>query len=113
MVVVGRNKIVGGLDEAFDRIRGLIAPTHFHIRTAVLRGKKRATPCVATGKCTDCRSEDKGCNVFTIIEGKPAQTALHVILVNEDLGLGWNSSWPEARIGGIVEGYKKFVWVPV
>jgi hypothetical protein len=113
ILVVGRNKIVRDLDEAFDRIRNIIAPTHFHIRTAELGGKKRATPCVATGKCNDCRSEDRGCNIFTIIEGKPAQTALHVILVNRDLGLGWDPSWPEERIAGIVEKYKKFVWIPV
>jgi hypothetical protein len=113
ILVVGRNKIVRDLDEAFERIRKFIAPTHFHIRTAELGGKMRATPCVATGKCNDCRSEDKGCNIFTIIEGKPAQTALHVILVNRDLGLGWDPSWPEERIADIVEKYKKFVWIPV
>jgi len=113
ILVVGRNKIVRDLDEAFERIRKTIAPTHFHIRTSELGGKRRATPCVATGKCNDCRSEDRGCNIFTIIEGKPAQTALHVILVNRDLGLGWDPSWPEERITGIVERYKKFVWIPV
>jgi len=112
IVVVGRNKVVRDLDQAFERIRKLIAPTHFHIRTAVLGGKKRATPCVATGRCNDCRSEDKGCNIFTIIEGKPAQTALHVVLVNRDLGLGWDPSWPDERIAGIVEMYKNFVWIP-
>lgn len=113
ILVVGRNKIVRSLDDAFERIRNTIAPTHFHIRTSELGGKKRAAPCVTTGKCSDCRSEDKGCNIFTIIEGKPAQTALHVILVNRDLGLGWDPSWPEERIAGILERYKKFVWIPV
>ena len=113
ILVVGRNKIVRDLDEAFERIRNVIAPTHFHIRTAELGGRKRATPCVATGQCNDCRAEDRGCNIFTIIEGKPAQTALHVILVNQDLGLGWDPFWPEERIAGIVKRYKKFVWIPV
>lgn len=113
IIVVGRNKIVKDLEGAFERIRNRIAPTHFHIRTVKLGGKKRATPCVATGACNDCRAEDKGCNIFTIIEGRPAQTELHVILVNQDLGLGWDPAWPEGRIAGILEEYKKHVWIPV
>ena len=113
IVVVGRNKIVRNLDEAFDRIKNVIAPTHFHIRSGEMGGRKRETPCVATGVCSDCRSKDRGCNVYTIIEGKPAGTDLHVIIVNRDLGLGWDPSWPQERIETIREGYKKYVWLPV
>jgi hypothetical protein len=113
LVVVGRNKIVQDLEEAFQRIRNIIAPTHFRVRSAELGGRKRETPCVATGKCTDCRAVDRGCNIFTIIESKPTQTNLHVILVNQDLGLGWDPSWPQERITKILESYKQFVWVPV
>ena len=112
VVIVGKNKIVKDLEEALERVRKVIAPTHFRLRCG-LGGKKRETPCVATGKCADCRSVDRGCNVFTIIEGKPTQTNLNVILVNEDLGLGWDPSWPEERIEKIRESYKKFVWIPV
>jgi hypothetical protein len=113
IVVVGRNKIVLDLDEAFDRIKNVIAPTHFRIRSGEMGGKKRETPCVATGKCNDCRSKDRGCNVYTIIEGKPAMTDLHVIIINQDLGLGWDPSWPPERIEKIRDEYKKFVWLPV
>ncbi len=113
IVAVGRNKIVRNLDEAFDRIKNVIAPTHFHIRSGEMGGRKRETPCVATGKCNDCRSRDRGCNVYTIIEGRPAGTDLHVIIVNQDLGLGWDPSWPHERIETIREEYKKFVWLPV
>lgn len=113
IVIVGRNKIVRNLDEAFDRIKNTIAPTHFRIRCGELGGRKRETPCVATGKCNDCRSGDRGCNIFTIIEGKPARTDLHVIIVNQDLGLGWDASWPQERITKILDAYKKFVWIPV
>jgi len=56
--------------------------------------------------------KDRGCNVFTIIEGKPTQTNLNVILVNEDLAWG-GPSWPEERIEKIRESYRKFVWIPV
>ncbi|MHB8770011.1 MAG: lactate utilization protein [Syntrophales bacterium] len=113
VVVVGRNKIVRTLEEAFDRIRNVIAPTHFRIRSGELGGRKRNTPCVATGVCSDCRSKERGCNITTIIEGRPAGTDLHVIIVDEDLGLGWDPSWPEERIAKIRAEYKKFVWLPV
>ncbi len=112
ILAIGRNKVVRDLDEALHRIRTLIAPSHFHIRDE-LGARKRRTPCVATGECNDCRAEDRGCNVFTIIEGKPASVDLHVFLVNEDLGLGWDPSWPEDRISKIRESYKKFVWIPI
>ena len=113
IVVVGKNKIVRNLEEAFQRIRNIIAPTHFRIRSGELGGRKRETPCVATGECTDCRAADRGCNIFTIIEGKPTRTNLNVILVDQDLGLGWDPSWPQKRIAKILESYKQFVWVPV
>jgi hypothetical protein len=112
VIVAGKNKIVPDLEEALTRIRTVIAPTHFRIRDE-LGAKKRRTPCVATGECRDCRAEDRGCNVFTIIEGKPGSVDLHVVLVNEDLGLGWDPSWPEERIGKIREAYRKSVWIPV
>jgi hypothetical protein len=113
IVIVGRNKIVRNLDEAFDRIKNIIAPTHFRIRCGEMGGRNRETPCVATGKCNDCRSKDRGCNIYTIIEGKPALTDLHVIIVNQDLGLGWDPSWQQERIEKIRDDYKKFVWLPV
>ena len=109
IVVVGRNKIVGDLEEAFGRIRQVIAPTHFYVRSTELRGRIRKTPCAATGECQDCRSTERGCNIFSIIEGKPSQTELHVILVDLDLGLGWDPSWPAGRIAEIREAYKRYV----
>lgn len=111
IIAVGRNKIVEDLDQAFRRIRTIIAPAHFRLRTE-LGGRKRKIPCAATGECSDCRSADRGCNVFTIIEGKPYQTDLNVVVVNQDLGLGWDPSWPQDRITKIIENYKKSVWVP-
>jgi len=112
IIIAGRNKIVRDLDEAFHRIRHIIAPNHFKIR-ASLGGRKRETPCVVTGECNDCRAKDRGCNIFTVIESKPSQTNLNVILVNQDLGLGWDPSWPEERIASIVANYKKLVSIPV
>lgn len=101
VIVVGRNKIVKDLEEAFHRIRAM-----------ELCGRKRKTPCVETGECEDCRSSDRICNVFTIIENKPFYTDLNVVVVNEDLGLGWDKDWPEDRIKHIRESYKRFAWLP-
>lgn len=112
IIVVGRNKIVKNLDEAFHRIRGIIAPNHIRIRAVELGGRRFETPCVITGKCADCRVKDRTCNIFTIIEGKPLRTNITVIIINEDLGLGWDESWSRERIAKIIENYKSFVWVP-
>ena len=113
IIVVGRNKIVKDLDEAFSRIRNIIAPNHARIRSVELERGKPKTPCAVTGECSDCRTTDRICNIFSIIEGKPFFTDLNVVIVDEDLGLGWEPSWPKDRIVGIVENYKKFVWIPV
>jgi len=111
IVVVGKNKLVKDLDEAFHRIRKLIAPTHARLRVE-LGGKPSKTPCIVTGQCTDCRSEDRICNIFTIIEGKPLKTNIYVVIVDEDLGLAWDESWPKERISHIINEYKKYVWLP-
>jgi len=111
IVVVGKNKIVRDLNEAFYRIRNIIAPNHIRIKSTELGATKFRTPCVATGECSDCKTIDRGCNIFTIIEGKPFRTDLNVVIVNEDLGLAWDTSWPQRRIKEILENYKKFVWI--
>lgn len=111
IVVVGKNKLVKDLDEAFYRIRKLIAPTHARLRVE-LGGKPLKTPCVVSGQCTDCRAADRICNIFTIIESKPLRTDINVVIVDEDLGLSWDESWPKERISHIINEYKKYVWLP-
>jgi len=113
VIAVGRNKIVKDLDEAFYRIRNTIAPNHSRIRSVELGERNSKTPCAVTGECSDCRASDRICNIFTIIESKPLFTDLYVVIVNEDLGLGWDPSWSKDRIMQILENYKKFVWVPI
>ncbi len=112
IVAVGRNKIVDNLDAAFHRVRKIIAPNHIRIRSEELGGRKRYTPCVATGECTDCMAPDRSCNIFTIIEARPNGTNLNVIIVDDDLGLSWDPSWPQERISRIREDYKQNVFVP-
>lgn len=104
VIVVGRNKIVQDVDEAFYRIKNIIAPHH-------AKTKKYNTPCAKTGKCTDCNSKDRICNVSTIIEKKPSYTNLTVLIVDKDLGLGWNEDWPKERIKDIYSSYAKLTWL--
>jgi hypothetical protein len=102
-IILGKNKIVKNVDSALQRIKNLIAP--FHTRT-----KEFATPCAQTGKCIDCSAPERICNVTTIIEKKPWRTEMIVVLVNEDLGLGWDETWPEERINKIKSNYENVTW---
>ena len=78
-IICGQNKIVSDEAAAKDRIRNIAAP---------LNAKRLSvkTPCVTTGKCTDCDSPERICNVETVLHKKPAPTNIHVMLIKEDLG---------------------------
>jgi hypothetical protein len=103
VIVVGRNKIVKNLKEAFYRIKNVTVPQHLKRRGA-------RTPCAITGKCHDCIGKVRRCAVTTIIESKPLLTDVNVVIVNEDLGLGWNESWPKRRIQRIAMRHEKSKW---
>jgi len=103
-IIAGKNKIVKDVDEALYRIKNLIAP--FHART-----KGFATPCAQTGKCSDCSAPKRICSVTSIVERRPWRTEISVILVDEDLGLSWDETWPEDRINRIKSNYEKVTWV--
>jgi len=94
---------VKDLDEAIYRIKNVIAPTH-------AKRKEQKTPCAITGKCNNCDSPDRICNVTIVLEKKPAHTDLSIIIVNEDLGLGWNPAWDEKRISQIRADYCQNTW---
>ena len=105
ILVVGQNKIVENLNEAFQRIREVIAPEH-------AKNKNFNVPCVKTGKCVDCRAKERICNVMMILEGKPFRTEVEVIIIGEDLGLGWDPKWTNKRIDAIRENYIRKCWKP-
>ncbi len=79
IIIAGANKLVDVLDEAFARIRNIAAP---------LNGKRLnlKTPCALTGKCTNCDSPDRICNITVILERKPKRSDITIILVGENLG---------------------------
>jgi len=104
IIAIGRNKIVKDAEEALHRIKNVIAPHH-------AKTKDFGTPCAQTGKCSDCSSKHRICNVTTIIEKRPWQTDITIIVIDEDLGLSWDEKWQDDRIGKIRSNYEKVTWV--
>jgi len=98
ILIIGKNKIVSNVAEAIDIIKNGIAPIH-------QQNRKRKTLCVKTGKCENCNVPDRACNITVILEKKPLLTDLTVILVNEDLGLGWGKLTSVQRIKKIKTNY--------
>jgi len=80
IVVIGRNKIVGGsIEMAIKRIKDRAAPPN-------AKRLNYETPCAATGFCNDCASPDRICRIITILEKKPKRSDLRILVVNQDLG---------------------------
>ena len=79
IIVAGVNKIAKDLEEALDRVNNVAAPMN-------AKRLNRNTPCAVTGKCTDCRSPERICNVTTIINRKLVRTDITIILIGEELG---------------------------
>jgi hypothetical protein len=99
VLLVGANKIVRDLDEALARVQKVLSPYH-----GKYLGLK--TPCASTGECSDCDSPQRICNITTIISKKPPMVDFLIVLVGEDLGLGWDPDWPEERIEKIQSAYR-------
>lgn len=79
LLIIGRNKICGDLEEAMVRIKTYAAP----VNTMNLDKK---TPCRETGVCHDCKSPDRICNYWSITEKSFTKNRIKIILVNEELG---------------------------
>lgn len=79
VLVAGSNKLVNDLEQGLWRTKNVSAIAN-NIRL------KRNNPCVKTGRCEDCASPERICNVLTVFYKKPAMTDIEVVLVNEELG---------------------------
>ena len=80
VAVAGRNKLADGYDAAVERIRTQCCPEN-----ARRLGLK--TPCALTGKCTDCRMDERMCRAFVTLEFPTRNVKkFYVFLVDEDLG---------------------------
>ena len=98
ILIIGWNKIAADEADALERVQQVSSP--FHGMTMGIDA-----PCAKDGKCHDCKSEGRICNITTVIRKKPRTTDLCIVLVAEDLGLGWDPSWPADRIETIKQNY--------
>lgn len=80
IILVGRNKIVADLEDAMYRIKNYAAPVN-----AMRLDMK--TPCAKSGKCADCKSPQRICNVWTVSEKSFPRGRIKVVMINQDLGL--------------------------
>ncbi len=79
ILVVGMNKVAPDLESAIARVKHYAAPVN-NIRYSL------KNPCVETGLCSDCRSPQRICNIWSTIEGQMIEGRIHVKLVGEYLG---------------------------
>lgn len=77
-IVCGINKIVENVDQGLERVK----------EAAYLNAKrlKLDTPCIKAGKCVDCKTPQRICNVTVIINSKPSTTDIEVLIINQNLG---------------------------
>lgn len=79
VMIVGMNKVVKTLEDAWSRARNEAAPINaqrFPIQT----------PCKRTGSCADCKSPDTVCCQFVVTRYSKIPKRIKVILVNEEMG---------------------------
>ena len=79
ILLVGMNKVTSDLETAMARVKHRSAPIN-NIRYGL------KNPCVETGLCSDCKTPQRICNMWGIIEGHMIQNRIHVKLIGENLG---------------------------
>lgn len=79
IIVAGYNKIVNDIELGIRRSKEIAA-----VMNAKRVGVK--TPCATTGNCIDCSAPARICRVTTIIQYRPWQTNIQVVLINKRLG---------------------------
>ena len=79
ILVVGMNKVAPDLDSAMARVKHYAGPVN-----AIRLGHNN--PCVENGLCSDCKSPQRICNMWSIIEGHMIKGRIHIKLVGENLG---------------------------
>ncbi|MBN2219843.1 MAG: lactate utilization protein [Kosmotogaceae bacterium] len=80
ILIVGVNKVVSDLDAGIKRIKS-IAPMN-------AKRLNLHTPCAESGLCSDCNSDERICEIYSIIvDSRRRPWRYTVILVGEELGL--------------------------
>lgn len=79
IVVVGVNKFVDNLEDAFNRLKK-IAPLN-------CKRVGHKTPCIETGNCEECNIQHRMCNYMTVINhGRKFPGRISVVVVAEEAG---------------------------
>ena len=79
IIIVGINKLTDNLESAINRAKNTASP----------QNAKRAgfnPPCVQSGHCIDCKSDQRVCNYLSIIQGQHEKDRMKLFIVNEELG---------------------------
>jgi hypothetical protein len=79
ILAVGMNKVAPDLETAVARVKHFASPIN-NIRL------NQNNPCAETGLCSDCRSPQRICNMWSTIEGHMIKDRIHVKLIGENLG---------------------------
>ena len=79
VLIVGVNKIVKNIEQAVSRNRAISGPAN-------AKRLNLSTPCVKTGQCMECNSEDRICCEYTVIKRQKNPKRMHVIFINDTLG---------------------------
>lgn len=81
VLAIGKNKIVKDIEEGMKRVKECCAPGN------VRRHPEFDTPCRKTGYCVDCGSDQRICNIWSIIEKCYPKKRIKILLIDENLGL--------------------------
>lgn len=78
-LVVGKNKIVKDYKQAVKRLKTVAGPLNSHRLNL-------PNPCAETGVCSECNSDTRICNTYSLIRRQPWGNRITVMLVDEELG---------------------------
>ena len=79
VLIVGVNKIVKNIEQAVARNRAISGPAN-------AKRLNLSTPCIKTGQCMECKSEERICCEYTVIKRQRNPKRMHVIFINDTLG---------------------------
>ena len=79
ILLIGRNKICNSMEAGIQRVKTMAAPANA-IRLS------RKTPCATKGYCMECKSPDRICSTWAIINRCYPPKRIHVVLINEEVG---------------------------
>ena len=77
-IIAGTNKIVGSIEDGINRIKEVSCPLNS-------KRLELKTPCRYV-KCIDCKSQDRMCNITVIVDNKPMNADITIVLIDEELG---------------------------